>query len=302
MALERAETSCCWKFWQVTFYLVAFVGGVIASVTLAVTVRNFDGRCPLYTELKQCSVETSNVTQNSLVVGADQVEVWQMNSECDFSTFVPMSGATVAFILAYFVLMFDTAHKVSQKRSSHNRMIGLFFPLLLTSLVLTILMLTSAVRTLRGTEIFCSVIFDSLSFSCQQVQFYEWEGFPLVRGFYSFLLTSVITSWIATSAYILSIVLLFIRCGCEVDYVSDSLKKSLPQEEKMTEPKKAPLRKKGHHRQDSMQQPLLQSDMSTSESPSLVTRDEPEPGPSRLVPELVIHPSSDSSPPGTVAL
>lgn len=299
--MASRKTTYCWKFCQLLFYLLAFVAGVVASVTFAYVVQNFDGRCPLYTELNCTLRDTSNSTGEYVVLGADLVELWRKKSTCDFSTFVPMSGAAIAFILAYFVLMFDTVHQVSKTGSFHNRMIGLFLPLLLTSLVLSILMLVSSIGTLKGTNTFCDSIFQSLSVSCQDAQFYHWEGFPLAENFYNLLLTSVITTWISTGAYMLSVILLFVRCGCGVDYSPIAVKKSKLAYDENVVPHKPRLRK-DRLRQDSTQ-PLLQSESSVSEfsqAPPPSSHLEPQPGTSASEPQLVFQPAS-SSPQLTVA-
>lgn len=117
MNYEKPKTKqrvSCWKYLQVICYLVAFVGAVITSVTSGNVVRQFGGRCPLYTKLN-CTLETSSLNQQ-YISGVDDSNVWTPRSTCDFTTFVPMAGSAASFIMGYFVLMFDTSSGIKHNK------------------------------------------------------------------------------------------------------------------------------------------------------------------------------------------
>jgi len=160
-------------------------------------------------------------------------------------------------------------------------MSGLFLPLFFSSILLAIIMLISSVRILNGTDIFCNGIQQSLFISCQESQSFTWEGFPLIDNFYTLLLIAKITSWICTASYLLSIVLLLLRCFTGVDYVG------LPSTRTI---KNTKLPVKKLRRKDSQHQLLL-----PTTTISTVASLEPLPGTSADVPQFVCQPSSSSS-------
>ncbi|GAB6031732.1 hypothetical protein CHUAL_009475 [Chamberlinius hualienensis] len=214
----------CWKYSQLTCYLVAFICAVVCSATLGTVVEKFDGRCLLFTQIKlvlekncdNCS--TTVIRVDSGDSESDDTRLWEAKATCDFPVFSAVGASIYAFILAYFILMCDRTERISQGSGSRNRMTNLFFPLLLISLVFAILMLVSSVRILHGSQIFCDAVMSSIKISCSEAQYYKWKDFIVTDYFYTTLVASIATAWICTAAYILSVIILILRCSLGVDY------------------------------------------------------------------------------------
>nr|CAD7392278.1 unnamed protein product [Timema cristinae] len=180
---ESYLVSSTWKGFQISFYVIIVISGLISCISFSNALNDFNLNCMLYSNITFQSVNCDNATQAELPPFDSMKTEFGKQSLCAFCQYAPVCSAIFAFLWAVLFTMCGTGGKTKEGLSQPWRIV---YPALIFNFIYLIISTTSSVLLEQGHDAFCDSFMTS--------------------------------SWFNMLAWLLATVLLLLRCSCAADF------------------------------------------------------------------------------------
>ncbi|CAF0777264.1 unnamed protein product [Rotaria sp. Silwood1] len=205
---------------RITFLIfIALIG--LTSFTIALIVGSsivqFKQQCPLYASFKFQIFITSESNWTTKIIPLS--ERFSSQSTCDFCTFYNVFTFIYCIMTGFFFILFNSDQQIVA--TNDQCLIIPWYPI---SIILGFFSLINASILTNGFLKFCSTItsHDSRVTSCTQLNQLVFEQYPNVSSFFSYMLLSIIASWVQLAFFIGIITILTIRLGSSFDWSNNN--------------------------------------------------------------------------------
>nr|CAD7197985.1 unnamed protein product [Timema douglasi] len=231
---ESYLVSSTWKGFQISFYVIIVISGLISCISFSNALNDFNLNCMLYSNITFQSVNCDNATQAELPPFDSMKTEFGKQSLCAFCQYVPVCSAIFAFLWAVLFTMCGTGGETKEGLSQPWRIV---YPALIFNFLYLIISTTSSVLLEQGHDAFCdSFMVNMNETSCSNMDKYCVSSWTLSQITYAEVrhqqwvvispgprlkVTGPLTytsSWFNMLAWLLATVLLLLRCSCAADF------------------------------------------------------------------------------------
>nr|CAD7431173.1 unnamed protein product [Timema monikensis] len=208
---ESYLVSSTWKGFQISFYVIIVISGLISCISFSNALNDFNLNCMLYSNITFQSVNCDNATQAELPPFDSMKTEFGKQSLCAFCQYAPVCSAIFAFLWAVLFTMCGTGGKTKEGLSQPWRIV---YPALIFNFIYLIISTTSSVLLEQGHDAFCdSFMVNMNETSCSNMDKYCVSSWTLSQITYA-----ETSSWFNMLAWLLATVLLLLRCSCAADF------------------------------------------------------------------------------------
>uniref|UniRef100_T1J7D5 Uncharacterized protein n=1 Tax=Strigamia maritima TaxID=126957 RepID=T1J7D5_STRMM len=212
---EASQVSRLWKYSQILFHLIAFLGSIISCIPFEKVRSTFHGNCVLNAHLSLMFQE------GRVKVNEDPGHTkWGSNTSCSFCLYSIVASAIYSFVFGWFYAMCPRGGRPTRWEYSPRKPWRLVFPSLVFSCNFSIVLAVVSTMMVNGVAEFCKGLTAQTELSCQSLQDVTWENYHNMRTFYENLVLAEIGCWISVAGWCAIFGIGFLRCCLTIDFVA----------------------------------------------------------------------------------